>query len=106
MAMASKEKSGGKEKPGGKEKASEKAPETTDNSAEFLQKAAVADLLEVVRNTGLSGEHLVKNYEGLAAPEYEDKEAKLRLLIHRHRKRHADFRHRFASLVKQRSGQK
>jgi hypothetical protein len=68
---------------------------------DFLSKASAPELLELAKNTGLVGHPLVKDYENPQAPDSYHKEQALRKLVHLEQKKHADFRNRLTSLVRQ-----
>jgi hypothetical protein len=108
---AAKEKGPAKEKPAKEKPAKEKGPakekkpsseakpeaiEPAVSSKEWIQQAAVQELLQVVRQTALAVHPLVREFEKSAEPL---KEQALRQLTYREQKNHADFRNRLASLL-------
>jgi hypothetical protein len=72
-----------------------KAPEDADiDLRDFLAKASAPELLDLARQTALAAHPLVKEYDNA-------QEQALRKLIHLEQKKHADFRNRLATLLRQ-----
>jgi hypothetical protein len=65
---------------------------------DLLAKASAAELLDLARQTALAAHPLVKGYDSA-------QEQVLRKLIHLEQKKHADFRNRLATLMRQKMPQ-
>ena len=61
---------------------------------DFLAKASAPELLDLARQTALVAHPLVKEYDNA-------QEQALRRLLHLEQKKHADFRNRLATLLRQ-----
>jgi hypothetical protein len=86
----------------GKLHVNEHKVEVTD----FVLKGDPAELLSLMRETGLRNHPLVRSYDNASAPAFFQKEADLRRLAYGNLKRHSDFCTRVVRLLMDRQVKK